>query len=900
MASGRTRRVDNPAKEAGGRFSLGTLLLQDLRPAEDAHAAGAASERIRALADTPGFLLAVHSVCVIALIAALFPLGDGALALFVPIFIGLALDFSLWLVFRFRPLTLLPPHAVVRGAMLYVVFSGGLWAWIAAEALARGGPSAILIVTLAGGFLAAAIALLAFPILVAASGVTGLAALALLSGDARVSLAGIALSLCALRLSLRRSGDRLTQMKRRLAMDWAAQRANRFVEEFEQGGRGWFWETNSRGALSYVSSHLAAHLDTPAAELIGRHFTDLIGSDEQRVAQVSERSLGFHLSARLPFTDIHIRAAGGGEVSWSLSGSPTFDDFGRFLGFRGIGTDLTEQRRSEEEINRLARYDSLTGLPNRMLMRRTLDEALQNKSGTPAALFLVDLDRFKNVNDTLGHPVGDALLKQVAQRLASVIGERGQIGRLGGDEFKAVLPGIDDEATLSALASRLIQQVSMPYVIDGHNIAIGASVGIAISPAEAGCGDALIRNADLALYSAKAAGRGTYCFFVPEMHAEAQDRQTLENDLRKAVGNGEIRLVYQPVVDARTEELSGFEALVRWLHPTRGAISPTLFIPLAEESGLILQLGEWVLRTACAEAAHWPDNIRVAVNLSPIQFTEPSLPTTIISALANSGLAPRRLELEITEGVFLVESESTDDTFGKLKSIGVRLALDDFGTGYSSLGYLKKAPFDKIKIDQSFVRGAATKGNRNAAIIRAIVSLAESLDMDTTAEGAETHDELALIRELGCSHIQGYIFGRPMEAADARALASEHRKVSADGFQFNRPPRQGLLKLAFVQWNGMQFQVRVRNVSGGGAMVEGDRTVPPGSSIQLDLPECGSLGAEVRWSESRRMGLQFAEPLDLRKMTGKEKTATRAVQSDYHRAHEAETNAPRRTARPRS
>jgi predicted signal transduction protein with EAL and GGDEF domain len=406
----------------------------------------------------------------------------------------------------------------------------------------------------------------------------------------------------------------------------------------------------------------------------------------------------------------------------------------------------------------------------------------------------------------------------------------------------------------------------MPYMIEGHNISIGASVGIAIAPPGENCADSLIRNADLALYSAKAAGRGTFCFFAPEMHTEAQDRQMLENDLRKAIGRGELQLVFQPVVNAQTEELSGFEALVRWHHPTRGVISPSLFIPLAEESGLILQVGEWVLRTACLEAAKWPENIRVAVNLSPIQFSEASLPATIISALANAQIQPRQLELEITEGVFLVESETTDDMFAKLKSIGVRLALDDFGTGYSSLGYLKKTPFDKIKIDQSFVRGAAKKGSRNAAIIRAIVTLAEDLGMDTTAEGAETHDELTLIRELGCSHIQGYIFGRPMHCDDARELALQNKAITADGFQFNRPPRQGLLKVANLQWNGMTISVRVRNLSTGGALLESGRTLPPGSHVQLDLPGCGQLGGEVRWSEHKRMGIQFDEEFDLRRL----------------------------------
>jgi EAL domain-containing protein (putative c-di-GMP-specific phosphodiesterase class I) len=376
----------------------------------------------------------------------------------------------------------------------------------------------------------------------------------------------------------------------------------------------------------------------------------------------------------------------------------------------------------------------------------------------------------------------------------------------------------------------------------------------------------LIRNADLALYSAKAAGRGTFCFFAPEMHSEAQDRQILENDLRKAIGRGELQLVYQPVVNAQSEELSGFEALVRWHHASRGVISPSLFIPLAEESGLIPQIGEWVLRTACLEAAKWPEQIRIAVNLSPLQFVDPNLPTIVMSALANSQIQPRQLELEITEGVFLVESESTDDMFARLKSLGVRLALDDFGTGYSSLGYLKKAPFDKIKIDQSFVRGAAKSGSRNAAIIRAIVTLAESLGMDTTAEGAETHDELTLIRELGCSHIQGYIFGRPMSPEDAGALAAQNRTVTADGFQFNRPPRQGLLKVATLQWNGMNMTVRVRNISTGGALIEGDRCLPPDSSVQLDLPGCGALGAAVRWTEGRRMGVQFETEFDLRRL----------------------------------
>jgi len=867
----RLNKQDLPGTaEAERALSLGRMLVRDFLHQDDEREESAARERVRALQPLPAFFLGIHAICAAAILISLTPAFVASnIALAAPLAGLLLIDLACLIFLLRRPVPSFSPHVAIRWAALYAVAATALWcAVITGAGAEHGRESALLTLAFAGGILAVPVGFLTFPGLAALGSIACVGGAIFLWDQPEGAGAAALLALCTIWLSVRRTADRVAQLRRRLALDWNAQRAGRFIEEFEQAGRGWFWESTARGALSYVSDQLAADLKTPACDLIGKPFTALIGSDEGSASEPSERTLGFHLSARLPFTDITVRANTSAEIWWSLSGTPSFDEYGRFLGFRGIGTDLTQQRQSEEEINRLAKYDALTGLPNRVLMRRTLDEALQSKSGAPTgcALFLIDLDRFKNVNDTLGHPIGDALLKQVAQRLTSVIGEQGQVGRLGGDEFKAVLPGVDDDATLATLADRLIQQISMPYMIEGHNISIGASVGIAIAAVGATCADALVRNADLALYSAKAAGRGTFCFFAPEMHSEAQDRQLLENDLRKAIGRGELELYYQPVVNAQTEDLAGFEALVRWQHPARGMISPSLFIPLAEECGLILQVGEWVLRTACMEAAKWPENVRVAVNLSPIQFTDPSLPATVVSALANSQLAPRQLELEITEGVFLVESESTDDMFSSLKSIGVRLALDDFGTGYSSLGYLKKAPFDKIKIDQSFVRGAAKKGSRNAAIIRAIVTLAEDLDMDTTAEGAETHDELTMIRELGCSHIQGYIFGRPMQAEEAGKLAAQTQKVTADGFQFNRPPRQGLLKVANLQWNGMNIPIRVRNISTGGALLESDRTLPDEAKVQLDLPGCGCLGAEVRWSGPRRMGIQFEEEFDLRRL----------------------------------
>jgi diguanylate cyclase (GGDEF)-like protein len=659
--------------------------------------------------------------------------------------------------------------------------------------------------------------------------------------------------------------------RRRINLDAEARKALTFVDEFERSGRGWFWETNAEGTLSYVSQQLADDFECQPQALLGRQFTDLLSVEAGADGLASEgKTLGFHLSARFPFADVVVRAASNKDVHWSLSGNPVFDERGRFLGFRGIGTDLTEQRRSEQEISRLARFDSLTGLPNRALMRQTLDEALRNAASRQkgCALFLIDLDRFKNVNDTLGHPIGDALLRQVADRLKAVMGEHGQVGRLGGDEFKAVLPGTVDIGLLESLARTLIEQVSRPYVIEGHRVMIGASVGIAIGDPGRACADSLIRNADLALYAAKADGRGKHCFYKPAMHSELTDRQVLENDLRQAIDRGELWVAYQPIVRAASEEISGFEALVRWTHPQRGNIPPDKFIPLAEECGLISGIGKWVLHTALSEAAKWPDHVRVAVNLSPIQFNDPAIVDTVAQLLKQTDVRAEQLELEITEGVFLADGEGTDDTFARLKKLGVRLALDDFGTGYSSLGYLKKAPFDKIKIDQSFVRGAASTTNRNSAIIRAIVTLAETLDMETCAEGVETHDDLELIRELGVSHVQGYIFGRPAPAEDARELANTVT-VEADGYQCIREPRHRLMRRAVTMLAGDAVEIRLRNISCKGALVECDRSVSPGDTLTIDLIGVGPVQGTVRWAQAGKFGVQFDSEFDLARLAPK-------------------------------
>jgi diguanylate cyclase (GGDEF)-like protein len=853
-------------------MSFGKLLVVDVQSTHSHSDARIAQDRVRALAHSAAFLMISHLVsATLILLTAIGASGLSAATMWIvgPMLILLALDAGFWAATRRQRTRQLEAKIVVRIAAIYCALSGATFLMMIGPALHAADGNPVVYAALATSFLLSIPAFMSIPALVLENYIIALFELAFLGLPFELVGAVAALGGCLLWFSLVSARDYILMVGRRLSAEWQSEKARRFVAEFEQSGQGWFWETNSEGQLLYVSDQLADELKKNPAELIGCHFTDLLSVEETDTPEALERTLGFHLSARFPFSEVTVRANTEEEVWWTISGSPNFDEFGKFLGFRGIGTDLTEKKKSAAEISRLARYDSLTGLPNRAQMRQTLEEGLRNavRRRKGCSLFLIDLDRFKNVNDTLGHPVGDLLLRQVAQRLTSVVGEQGQVGRLGGDEFKAVFPGMDEPTALAELAKRLISQVSMPYMIEGHNISIGASVGIAIAPPTGSNSDSLVRDADLALYAAKADGRGTWRFFEPEMHTEAQDRQILEHELRGAIGRGELSLHFQPTVNAITEELVGFEALARWQHPTRGFIPPSTFIQLAEECGLILNIGEWVLRTACAEAAKWPSHIKVAVNLSPIQFAHPSLPGLIVNALKSCDLDPERLELEITESVFVADTESTDEMFSKLKAIGVRLALDDFGTGYSSLGYLRKAPFDKIKIDQSFVRGAATPGNRNAAIIRSIVTLAESLGMETTAEGAETHDELDLIRQLGCSQVQGFIFGRPAPADEAFQLASDARKAVAEGHQFSRAPRHGLIRKASLELDGASLDVRLRNISSGGALVESARGFAPGTEVILSLPGCGSMEAEVRWSNAGRVGIRFKEQFDLRRLS---------------------------------
>jgi len=442
--------------------------------------------------------------------------------------------------------------------------------------------------------------------------------------------------------------------------------------------------------------------------------------------------------------------------------------------------DITEQRRSEAKIAHMAVHDTLTGLPNRVLLNERLELAVARaRRGEIVAIHVFDLDHFKNVNDTLGHAVGDKLLKAVADRLRALARETDTVARIGGDEFAIVQVALEQPADATTLAERVIEAIGEPHNIDGHQVIVGTSVGIGVGPTDGVDPDELMRNADLAMYRAKSEGRGTFRFFEPGMDVRMKARRAMECDLRKTLVAGEFELYYQPVVNLESDEISGCEALIRWHHPERGMISPGEFIPLAEEIGFIIPLGEWAIRQACAVAAAWPDDLKVAVNLSPAQFRSPGLVPAVVSALASSGLAPERLELEITETVLLQDSEATLATLHQLREQGVRIAMDDFGTGYSSLSYLQRFPFDKIKIDRSFVKDI-TVANSSLNIVRAVAALANGLGIATTAEGVETQEQLDTVKSEGCTEMQGFLFSKPVPARQIdHLIRSRHKERKA-------------------------------------------------------------------------------------------------------------------------
>ena len=634
-------------------------------------------------------------------------------------------------------------------------------------------------------------------------------------------------------------------------------------DQFEKANIFWLWATDASNRLIYLSDGAAKLFGDDA--VLGQPLSSLFILETEKDEEKAERPLPFLLSARNKFADLVVKIARqDNDCWWKISGQPCFDAEGNYAGYRGSAKDISADYERQRDQSRAAQYDGLTGLSNRARMTKRLTATLTayKAAQRSCALMMLDLDRFKQVNDTLGHPAGDELLKQVAQRLERLVGDKGEIGRLGGDEFQIMLPDMDDRGDLANLGQRIIQMISQPYSLDGKRAIIGTSVGMAIAPYDGLDTEELVKSADLALYAAKGGGRGQYRFYSNELQDAAHSRREIEEDLRDALTKGELQMHYQPVVDAKTSKVSGFEALMRWEHPERGFVSPATFIPIAEESGLITALGEWALRQACEDAATWPGELRVAVNVSAHQFDNDGLPTVVTNALSRSGLRPEQLELEITESVFMGDEEAVDQMFDRLKKLGVRLALDDFGTGYSSLGYLRGAPFHKIKIDQSFVRGCTEDNNSNSAIIAAIVSLADALGMETTAEGVEAMDELELVRQRGATYVQGFIFSRAVTQDQVL------EKLGDGNFQFepvgpasSRSDRRRVYRKIGVIHEDYRYTAMLRDLSKTGARIEGLLEVPLGTQLVLDLGEGQLAVCTVRRSQDATQGVEFETPL---------------------------------------
>ena len=573
----------------------------------------------------------------------------------------------------------------------------------------------------------------------------------------------------------------------RVILEQQNQTINLFLRDYEENASDWLWETDADLNLRHVSPRMAQVLRRPRILLDGSSLLGLVTTEDRSEGSLAIRRLFLE---RSPFRNLTLKVDVEGEARWwTMTGRPIFSDDALFRGYRGIGSDVTEARRSEERIRHLALYDSLTGLSNRQSFTDILHAACvqaseTGRSGLPSrasrgdrlALHLLDLDRFKSVNDTFGHAVGDALLVAVAERLRGCTRAEAIIARLGGDEF-GILSSVADANEAAALAQRVIDTLSQEYTLAGARQSIGVSIGVSFLDAGDVAPVDRMREADLALYAAKTAGRGMFRFFHPEMNADHHDRLTLQADLREAISSGGLSLLYQPIVDARTNKVVSIEALCRWVHPLLGPVSPSRFIPLAEEAGLIAALGEWTLSQACRVASGWPADVRVAVNVSPLQVRAGNLDAVVADALAASGLLAERLELELTEHAYLDATEQTRRAMQTLRENGSRLVLDDFGTGYSSLNYLTKFRFDGIKIDASFVQDLEANPAK-AAVIRAIAHLAADMAIPITAEGVETAQQEHILRDFNVTNFQGYFIGHPVDAGCMTMLLADHARFA--------------------------------------------------------------------------------------------------------------------------
>ncbi|HTN62119.1 MAG TPA: EAL domain-containing protein [Devosia sp.] len=539
------------------------------------------------------------------------------------------------------------------------------------------------------------------------------------------------------------------------------------LREFEQSTSDWIWGFDENGRINRLSGGFTTATGVGEDALLGADFVHFLRCitppNDPLMAQVE-----FDVAGKQTFQDVELRVtAGGQECWWNLTGKPAFDDSGMYLGYIGTGSDVSERKIAERRITKLAHHDPMTGLLNRTKFTEQLNQSVARleRYGTPFSVLFLDLDQFKSVNDTRGHMTGDKLLMMVAKRVEGLVRETDFVARLGGDEFAIIVPNDAMAEHVSGLAARLLEEIKQPYEIDDDVVTIGVSIGIAMAPINGTRPDQILRNADLALYRAKADGRSVFRFFENQMDSEARERRLLEVELRDALKNQELVLYYQPLVSAMDSQPTGFEALIRWNHPIRGLVPPAEFIPIAEQSNLIVDIGDWTIEQACMAAANWPDHLTVAVNLSAKHFRRSDISIVVKKALSMSGIAPARLEIEITEGLLMENPDDVTAKLAEIRALGVTIAMDDFGTGYSSLSYLLKFPFDKIKIDRSFVEASTTDAVARD-ILKAIASLGKTLKLKITAEGVETKEQADFLSEIACHQLQGFYFARPLDSID--------------------------------------------------------------------------------------------------------------------------------------
>lgn len=593
----------------------------------------------------------------------------------------------------------------------------------------------------------------------------------LISIGSGVAFAVCALLLCfaaVLQLAIRQAASSFRVMNQHeRALRRSSDTISLLLNDYAEQGSDWLIEFDALGLIRNPSDRFAAATGRPAASLSGLQFAELIDCPLTRYDFLGQIAAGTIISkCEFPLQ------IGDQQRWWSISARPNGDGE---CGYRGVATDITARRLAEDDVRHMAHYDGLTALPNRFLFNESLNTALAQQNDGVGLMYL-DLDHFKSVNDTLGHPVGDKLLQAVALRLQSCVRAGDLIARLGGDEFAIIIDGRNLDG-INQLSTRIIETIGLPFLIDGYEVMTGASIGIAQSPADGETPEALLKNADLALYAAKAGGRNLCVRFHTSMGEAAESKRELELDLRSALVRDEMRLHYQPMMNVTTGNPCGYEALVRWEHGQRGIVMPADFIAIAEETGMVIKIGEWVIRQALSEAATWPEPLSIAINLSPAQMRSTTLLPTIVQALAHSNVTPQRVEIEITEAVLRHDSEANLAVLQRLRDLGLQIVLDDFGTGLSSLNYLRTFAFDKIKIDRCFIKDV-DKRDDCRAIVRSLVALASDLGVRTTAEGVERESQLAVLREEGCHEVQGFLFSRAVTSealSDLRPVARRRK-----------------------------------------------------------------------------------------------------------------------------